>query len=121
MNSSLNNFARLAGPALGGLVMAKYSPTVCFAMNAVSYLAVIYCLFRIKNPSVKTERKEKNMLKELREGLSYTRGNPEISGVSYLLQRLYLCSSRRTMCYSPILRKMFLPAMRLLTVTSMVA
>ena len=44
LNSSLFNAARVAGPAVGGVLVALVGPGVCFAVNAVSFLAVLGCL-----------------------------------------------------------------------------
>ena len=41
LNSSLFNIARIAGPALGGVVIAAVGVGWCFAANAVSFLAVL--------------------------------------------------------------------------------
>lgn len=41
LNSASFNVARAIGPALGGLIVATLGPGAAFAMNAVSYLAVI--------------------------------------------------------------------------------
>lgn len=79
MNSSLNNFTRLTGPALAGIVMAKFGATICFALNALSYLAVIYCLFRLKIPKVVMREKNKKPWTNFREGWYYTRQNREIA------------------------------------------
>jgi len=48
LNSSMINAARIVGPALAGLVVAKYGEGVCFLINAVSYIAVIVALLRMK-------------------------------------------------------------------------
>ena len=48
LNSSVINAARIVGPALAGLVVAKYGEGVCFLINAVSYIAVIVALLRMK-------------------------------------------------------------------------
>ena len=44
LNSSLFNSARVVGPAIGGVIVAVFGPGVCFAVNAVSFLAVLGCL-----------------------------------------------------------------------------
>ena len=44
LNSSLFNAARVAGPAVGGIVVALFGPGLCFAVNAVGFLAVLGCL-----------------------------------------------------------------------------
>jgi MFS family permease len=50
LNSSMINSARIVGPALAGLVVAKYGEGVCFMINAVSYVAVIVALIMMKLP-----------------------------------------------------------------------
>lgn len=87
MNSSLNNFARLAGPALAGIVLAKYGATVCFASNFFSFLAVIYCLFKIKIEHVDNRTGRQNGWINFKNGISYVKAKPEI-GTTLLLSAL---------------------------------
>ena len=79
MNSSLNNFTRLAGPALAGIMLAKYGATICFGLNAVSFIAVIVCLNLIRFPAYQARPERKDPWTDFREGLNYTRKQPEIS------------------------------------------
>jgi hypothetical protein len=44
LNSSLFNAARVVGPAIGGVIVAAFGPGFCFAINAVSFLAVLVAL-----------------------------------------------------------------------------
>lgn len=48
LNSTTFNLSRVIGPALGGMIMAVTGPAVLFGINAVSYLAVLIGLFRIR-------------------------------------------------------------------------
>lgn len=84
MNSSLNNLSRLVGPALSGIVLAKYGATVCFVANAVSFVAVIICLTMMKFPEQQIKR-GKNAWADFRDGLTYTRSQKEISRILLLL------------------------------------
>jgi MFS family permease len=79
MNSSLNNLSRLVGPALSGIVLAKFGATSCFIANAVSFVAVIVCLNLMQFPKKQHEGKRKNAWTDFREGLAYTRSQNEIS------------------------------------------
>lgn len=47
LNSLTFNVARLAGPAVAGVILALFSEAACFAANALSYLAAIYTLLAI--------------------------------------------------------------------------
>jgi MFS family permease len=44
LNSSLFNAARVVGPAFGGVIVAVFGSGLCFAFNAVSFLAVLIAL-----------------------------------------------------------------------------
>ena len=50
LNSFLVNGARVAGPALAGLLLAIMSEAACFALNALSFVAVIYAVARMRFP-----------------------------------------------------------------------
>lgn len=54
LNSMSFNLMRSVGPALGGLLVAAAGASAAFALNAVSYLAVIWALYRW--PGVQDER-----------------------------------------------------------------
>jgi MFS family permease len=90
MNSSLNNLSRLVGPALSGIVLAKYGATSCFISNAVSFLAVILCLNLMQFPAIQSEGKRKKALTDLKEGWAYTRSQSEIGKVIYLIALICL-------------------------------
>jgi MFS family permease len=47
LNALSFNAARLIGPPMAGLLFAHYGATACFALNALSYLAAIYSLWRM--------------------------------------------------------------------------
>jgi len=48
LNSSLFNGARVVGPALGGVAIAAAGAGACFLLNAVSFVAVLACLRRMR-------------------------------------------------------------------------
>ena len=48
LNSVLFNVARAAGPAAAGVLLEVLSPGACFLLNAVSYVAVLVALTRIR-------------------------------------------------------------------------
>ncbi len=47
LNSTIYNLARVIGPSIAGVILAIAGPGVCFAINAVSYLAVLISLRHI--------------------------------------------------------------------------
>ncbi|MGD1147184.1 MAG: MFS transporter [Thermoanaerobaculaceae bacterium] len=77
LNSSAFNAARMVGPALAGVLVAVWGEGVCFAVNAVSYLAVLVALLTIRIPA--SPRPAKGSLRaELVEGLSYAWRNRQV-------------------------------------------
>lgn len=49
LNSTIYNLSRVIGPAVAGVVLAVAGPGACFAVNAVSYFAVLIGLGRIRH------------------------------------------------------------------------
>jgi predicted MFS family arabinose efflux permease len=50
LNSLQFNLSRAIGPAVAGLLLARAGTGACFAVNAVSFLAVLIALWRIQLP-----------------------------------------------------------------------
>jgi MFS family permease len=56
LNSSLNNATRVIGPAIAGLLIASAGVSMCFALNALSYVAVIWALGAMRTEDFHVER-----------------------------------------------------------------
>ena len=90
LQSMMVNATRFAGPALAGFIIAFAGEAVCFAINALSYLAVLLALLAIRaRPG---GDRSKSALHALRDCLAYTFGHPDIrnallrvAGVSFLV------------------------------------
>jgi len=78
LNSAMFNGARLIGPAIGGLIIAVSSEGVCFAVDAVSYLAVLFSLFQIKVKLSPAKSSQQKVLEGLKEGARYSFGSVSI-------------------------------------------
>lgn len=79
LNSSNFNLARLLGPAIAGVLIAKFSEGICFLINAISYLAVIWALLLMHLNLPKASINATNNLKKgFWEGLNYVRSMPPI-------------------------------------------
>jgi MFS family permease len=48
LNSAVFNSARVVGPAIGGLLIAAIGTGLCFALNGLSYGAVVLCLLAMR-------------------------------------------------------------------------
>jgi len=71
LNSAVFNGARLAGPAIAGIIIGLVGEGICFLLNAISFLAVIYALYRIRIKPVSAVKSE-NFTKSFKEGFQYT-------------------------------------------------
>jgi len=74
LNSMLMNGTRLLGPSIGGILIGLTSETVCFGLNAVSYLAVLWALNRVRILQPATPRPPSHPLADLAEGWRYVAG-----------------------------------------------
>ena len=80
LNSSVFNIARVAGPALAGVVMGYAGIAACFFANSVSFGAVIIGLLFIKPLTVQNVRRtEGKVLVQIRDGLNYIYRNELLS------------------------------------------
>jgi len=92
--SMVFNFSRFVGPGIAGAIVALYGLGSAYAINAITYLPVIYVLFiiRIEERTLDPGPK-KPYFAQLTEGLRYTRGHGRIrqilllSGVSNFFGR----------------------------------
>jgi predicted MFS family arabinose efflux permease len=85
MNSALFNIARIIGPAIGGVVVASFGEAPTFAINGLSYLAVIFALFLMKLSSQPNRASRSNPIKKMRDGFRYIYGQKAILGLVILV------------------------------------
>jgi len=80
LNSSLFNASRVIGPSIAGVVIAAVGVGACFAVNAVSFLAVLAALAAMRAEALfPIERAERpTVLRGVREGLAYAWGSPRL-------------------------------------------
>ena len=72
MNSIQFNLARIIGPTLGGLAYTLFGATWCFALNGISFVAVITSLMAIKVQFV-APKIQTSVLKSMKEGIRFIR------------------------------------------------
>ena len=77
LNSSAFNTARMIGPAIAGVVVAAWGEGVCFAVNAVSYAAVLAALLAIRLPRAAPARHER-FASALRGGVRFAWRTPAV-------------------------------------------
>jgi MFS family permease len=75
LNSTMFNVATVAGPSLAGLTYAAFGPGWCFALNGLSFIAVIIALVFMRIQPVERPAKRTTALAELTEGIRYVYSN----------------------------------------------
>jgi predicted MFS family arabinose efflux permease len=83
MNSIQFNLARILGPMIGGIAYTALGATWCFALNGVSYIAVIVSLFVIHVKFVPSKSRE-SVLKSMGEGIRFIRNREGMSALVVL-------------------------------------
>lgn len=81
LNSTLFNLARIIGPAIGGVVVARLGEAPAFAINAITFLAVITALLLMRLPPPVLTDRNTNPLDNLKSGLRYLVGERAIFGL----------------------------------------
>lgn len=85
LNSTMTNFARIAGPAVAGIILSTFGTDVCFIGNFLSYIPVLICLFMMNIHTPVIDRPVKSIWVELHEGFKYVSGDKELSSVIMII------------------------------------
>lgn len=71
LNSSVFNAARVLGPAIAGILVARIGEGWCFLANGVSYIAVLGCLLAMRLPAHIQAAVKSSAWSSVREGFVY--------------------------------------------------
>jgi MFS family permease len=85
LNSSMFNGARVIGPAIAGILVAKIGEGWCFFANAVSYIAVIAGLLMMRVPPRSYRASTASPLAHVMEGFRFVRHTAPIRAILLLL------------------------------------
>jgi len=77
LNSMMFNAGRIVGPSLAGVLIAVAGEGVCFALNALSFGAVLTSLILMRLPQ-RSPRTSGRALHEIVQGYRYTLASPRI-------------------------------------------
>ncbi len=84
MNSMQFNLARVIGPILGGLALTAWGASACFALNGVSFLAVIVAFLIIRVPVIRGSAEIKSIRAEMHEGFAFVVGRRGLLLLTFL-------------------------------------
>jgi MFS family permease len=71
LNSTMFNLARMAGPAVAGILVARIGEGWCFFANGISYIAVIWGLLRMRLEPFTPPKRVGSAMANIREGFRY--------------------------------------------------
>lgn len=83
LQSFKSTFGMIAGPAIGGILIASIGIVATYAVDFLTYAFSIYCLLKIKNLPPVTDRK-KASLSTIADGFKYAIKRPDLMG-TYLV------------------------------------
>ena len=78
LNAMIPPIARLLGPVIAGILVETVELAWCFAINAVSYLAVIVAVCMLRSAEFYPRRKTERAKGQLRDGLRYAWQTPSV-------------------------------------------
>lgn len=85
LNSTVHNLGRLVGPALAGLLIAAVDVGAAFAINAVSFAAVLIGLARMDPGQLRRQPPAPRERGQARQGLRYVWHHPELRACMLLV------------------------------------
>jgi MFS family permease len=78
LNSTMNNVARAVGPAVAGVLIAAFGEGWCFALNAVSFVAVVASLVTMDRTKLNPSKPTVRAKGQLRDGFRYVAHTPTL-------------------------------------------
>ena len=81
LNSSGFNLARIVGPAVAAIIIAKLGIAWCFGVNALSYVTVLAGLLRIQLPPWLPVEHRASPMEGIVEGVRFMRGTPALAAL----------------------------------------
>ncbi len=83
LNSIQFNLARVIGPVLGGLALNQLGATWCFALNGVSFIAVIISLYMIR-VEFKPAQSRESVIQSMKQGFGFIRYRTSMISLIFL-------------------------------------
>jgi MFS family permease len=84
LNSAAFHGARMVGPVIAGIAIASVGLSACFYLNALSFVAVIIALSKVRARG-EIHEKSNGMVNDLLDGLRYIRGQSAIFQIIILI------------------------------------
>lgn len=78
LNSAGFNLSRAVGPAVGGALVAAAGAGATFILNALSFLGVLWVLYRWQRPVTEAALPAERMMAAMRSGIRYVRHAPRL-------------------------------------------
>jgi MFS family permease len=85
LNATVFNGARVVGPAVAGLLIARYGVAPAFLLNGLSFLGVLVALAAIRNEGGPRPRAAATLGQEILQGVRYAAATPLIGLILGLL------------------------------------
>lgn len=87
LNSSVFNASRMIGPAIGGFLLSSYGELVCFSVNFLSFIPVIFALslMNVDEGGNENRRMKGSTWEGLIDGFQYLRRSPHIGSLIIIL------------------------------------
>jgi MFS family permease len=103
LNSAAFNAARIAGPAVAGVLIARWGVAPAFLLNGLGFLVVVATLLRLDEPP-RPPRRPATLRQEIAEGLRYAARAPGVRFTLGILAVVSLCVFNFTV-YVPLLAR----------------
>ena len=81
LNSMMFNLARIAGPAVAGIILATVGTAWCFLLNGLSFITVIIALFVMRLPVYVPRSNRQPMVQEILVGIKYVWHNIQVRSI----------------------------------------
>lgn len=107
MNAASFHFARLIGPAIGGMLILFFGEGACFLIDGITYAAILYSLQFITPTQVIRSQHLLSVWHELSDGIQYIRYHPKLRTLLSFTAFLCLIGIAHTVLLPVLVRSVY--------------
>lgn len=107
LNSTMVTLARMIGPAVAGILLSTVGEGICFLINFLSFIAVIYSVLAMKLKIPPSAKNEEPIWMNLVQGYRYLKRSPALRSVILLMALVSLMVTPYTTLFPVFAKEIF--------------
>lgn len=92
LNAATFNSARIIGPSIGGPLLTYFGPEMCYLVNAISFIAIIFAVLAIRADLKSLGDRSASLKESLFDGMRYVMLSPAFRTLASMMALSAICA-----------------------------